>query len=321
MAEMFGNRKPRIPVSKDDIKKATLAANKRLKNANNKLEQENKEAKAQAKEAAKQQKALEKEILVLSKDKESLESDVSSLKSDTYKVNVKIKDASSRYDELCNLVAGAEAGFVKLDKRNKSLEKSIALLEDKKKETSAINAELKAFKSSKATIEDDISTLSDKRDDMQGDVASFELDKVAAKASYDSLKQELFQQETSIRDILQRMNNKIEVVEDLYIKKAAEYDSMIADKMEEVATLDSILAKKENEYITAENSIKAAERKVKAADMKADSSIAFEEKKISTIKENFKKWKLTALEEVAIMKMKKKLINIDKAGLKDILGE
>ena len=105
MSEMFGNKKPRVPVSKKDIKQATLATNKRLKNANNKLEQENKEAEAQAKEAAQEQKSLEKDILALSKDKESLESDVSSLKSATYKVNAKIKNAGSRYDELCNNIA------------------------------------------------------------------------------------------------------------------------------------------------------------------------------------------------------------------------
>ena len=52
MAEMFGNKRPRIPVSKDDIKKATLAANKRLKVQNDNLSKANKEAEAKVKESA-----------------------------------------------------------------------------------------------------------------------------------------------------------------------------------------------------------------------------------------------------------------------------
>ena len=43
--------------------------------------------------------------------------------------------------------------------------------------------------------------------------------------------------------------------------------------------------------------------------------------KLSKVREDFKKFKIIALEDVAKMKLKGKLNTIDKAGLKDILGE
>ena len=38
------------------------------------------------------------------------------------------------------------------------------------------------------------------------------------------------------------------------------------------------------------------------------------------IREKFKKWKISALEEVARLKLKKRIENIDKAGLKEIFN-
>ena len=38
------------------------------------------------------------------------------------------------------------------------------------------------------------------------------------------------------------------------------------------------------------------------------------------IKDNFETWKVTAVEEVARMKLRGRIENIDKAGLKDVLG-
>ena len=43
--------------------------------------------------------------------------------------------------------------------------------------------------------------------------------------------------------------------------------------------------------------------------------------KVATIKDNYSKWKVEALEDVARMKLRGKLETIDKAGLKDILGD
>ena len=52
-----------------------------------------------------------------------------------------------------------------------------------------------------------------------------------------------------------------------------------------------------------------------------DSRLDTAKSRLANVKENFKKFKIVALEDVAKMKLKGKLDTIDKAGLKDILGE
>ena len=317
---MFGNKKRKIPISKSDIKQAVLAANKRLKNENDNLSKANKEAEAKAKEAAKQQKALEKEILALSKEKESLGSNIASLKTNYYKVNKQIKDANVRYDEMCSLISGAETGYATLNKKNKSLERSINFLEEKKSKSKEINAELKNLKSLKACFKDEIDTLTYERNTIQESIAGFELDKISAQSSYEKLKQDLFDEEASINGILSRIEDKIVENNKTYETESARLNNMLADKEEEISVMNSLLEKKENEYVISNNRMKQADAQIKAAQIKA-SSIEIEAKaKVDTIKENFKKWKLTALEEVAKLKLKNKIANIDKAGLSEILN-
>ena len=65
---------------------------------------------------------------------------------------------------------------------------------------------------------------------------------------------------------------------------------------------------------------KAAENKIKDADNKVKQILNAQENNIERIKVNFKQWKLNQLDEVAKMKLKGKIANIDKAGLKEILG-
>ena len=58
------------------------------------------------------------------------------------------------------------------------------------------------------------------------------------------------------------------------------------------------------------------EQKVAKISVKADK----EEDRIKNGKERFERWRIGILEEVARMKLKKKVDNIDKAGLSEILN-
>ena len=51
-----------------------------------------------------------------------------------------------------------------------------------------------------------------------------------------------------------------------------------------------------------------------------DKEIDRERKEVERIKERYKVWKIGALEEVARLKLKKKIENINKAGLAEILN-
>ena len=81
------------------------------------------------------------------------------------------------------------------------------------------------------------------------------------------------------------------------------------EKSIELKAVESLVNKKEDEYISWERKLENIGKSVKS-----------EQSRIDTVKKNFENWKINALEEVARMKIKRKMENIDKAGLTEILN-
>ena len=62
-----------------------------------------------------------------------------------------------------------------------------------------------------------------------------------------------------------------------------------------------------------------AENKIAQAEIKSKQVLDNQEIQIEKVKERFQSWKVAQLDQVAKLKLKGKIENIDKAGLKDIL--
>jgi len=73
------------------------------------------------------------------------------------------------------------------------------------------------------------------------------------------------------------------------------------------------------ELSTIQSSISSVEERVKDAEERIEYSIQKEQERVSKIRGDFKDWKVEALDEVARLKIKKKIENINKAGLKEVL--
>ena len=84
--------------------------------------------------------------------------------------------------------------------------------------------------------------------------------------------------------------------------------------------MDSLVSKRELDYIDIESKYKQAENALIHTRSLTNKEIEREKSAINRIREDFKLWKIGALEEVARLKLKKKIENIDKAGLADILN-
>ena len=117
-------------------------------------------------------------------------------------------------------------------------------------------------------------------------------------------------------DEAQKISAKIKVIQKDADEEKAKYDDACAklkemkqDKSLELKSVDSLVGKKEDEYIMWERKLE-----------KIKESYESEQERISKIKGNFEKWKVNSLEEVARLKLKNKMENIDKAGLKEILN-
>ena len=86
-------------------------------------------------------------------------------------------------------------------------------------------------------------------------------------------------------------------------------DEEINSKNKEIDKLNSIIEQAKDDYLKQEDKINVAKN-----------NVFEEEARIDIVKENFEKWKISALEEVAKMKLKGKMESIDKAGLKEVLN-
>ena len=146
----FGRRKrPKIPYSKDDIKKAIKSANDRLKNANNKLEQDisgKKESLA----------SVGKEIDSYNKELKSYRSEIESAKHDAVKVKAEASKERAKLSKLKKQVAEAIADEYKaqsslnnLTKESALLDKSISKMNSDLAISSALKEEIKILKTDK----------------------------------------------------------------------------------------------------------------------------------------------------------------------------
>ena len=80
-------------------------------------------------------------------------------------------------------------------------------------------------------------------------------------------------------------------------------------KNTELRVVESLANKAEDEYIAWQRKIENAKKDVE-----------IEKRKVQNVKDAYEKWRINRLEAEAKMKLKKKIDNIDKAGLMEILG-
>ena len=94
-------------------------------------------------------------------------------------------------------------------------------------------------------------------------------------------------------------------LEDLLSKSKVEKEQV----EKELQAINNLINESEDKYVKCEI-------KIKKISEKADK----EEERIVNAKKKYEQWKIGVLEEVARMKLKKKVDNIDKAGLSEILN-
>ena len=137
---------------------------------------------------------------------------------------------------------------------------------------------------------------------------------------YNALRERAATDEHNVKDLIKAMQDDLKIQQDKYNKDLSRFDSLIAKRAEEMNDLDSLVLYKQKQYALQEAKMQAASKKILDAESKVKTILDLKENNVQRIKDNFKQWKLNQLDEVAKMKFKGKIANIDKAGLKEILG-
>ena len=112
-----------------------------------------------------------------------------------------------------------------------------------------------------------------------------------------------------LEKLFQSLEKEFAVKESKLISDIASLDDSLKEKNKEVDKVNSILEKAEEDYIKLDSKISVAKN-----------NVLEEEARIDKVKEGFASWKVQVVEEVARMKLKGKMANIDKAGLKEIIN-
>ena len=139
------------------------------------------------------------------------------------------------------------------------------------------------------------------------DVSRSDFEKLSKATAKDDAK--MRKRSKNLREELNAINRSVEVAESNHIAVCKRYKETEEDCKIELNAIKSMVDEKESEFVAMQERLKDSENAVKE-----------EEFKISLIKSNFEKWKVSALESVAKLKLKGKIDSIDKAGLGEILN-
>ena len=308
MASISRN-KNKLNISSKDLKKAIVEKNNSLKRQNDAISSRIKDAEKLVKSKEKELKEADKSIESRLKEVDAYDKSLTKIKADIYSV----EKESSKLNEVIKKLKGDESSYSnnikKLESVKDELETKIAEYELRSERAVNLTDDIDSLQVRKSVAQSDLNKLlksqtiaEDKIDDLD---ASFK-DKV----------EELKDKQLELVKKYESFAGKVDIVED-EIKgiesdrddKIKELEEDIGHKNAELTAVNSLINKAEDEYIAWEKKIK-----------KAEGLLEIENRKVQTVKDAYERWRINRLEVEAKLKLKKKIDNIDKAGLMEILG-
>ena len=320
MAEFGNNKRRKIPVSKDDIKKAIKSANLRLKKSNEKLDNNIADKKRVLLDVTKEIKASSNELKSILSKTEDAKSNIVDVRMEVRKERTKLSNLKGGNAKILSENKSVQAGLNKLTKESEVLNKSIIKMQDDLSMASSIKEEIKLIKSDKKIETKELNELNSEANGIKKELSKLRTDSIKKKKEHKKLLNKLDAEAKDKKEVLDNIEGECTI-------KMAEYNAQIRvlrdgmrEKEQEVSIMKSLIDKKELEYIEIESKYRQVERALIYAKELTDNEVDREKKEIEKIKNNFKQWKVAQLEEVAKLKLKKKIENIDKAGLSEILN-
>ena len=324
---MFGNKKRRIPISKDDIKQA-------IKRANDRLKAENKKIKASIEKAKNALKVVETETKNALNKADQAENKADQAENILATYNASIgnnlksldktrRDLEASQQRLTDSEADEQYSQNNLEeivKKELSLSKAVKSLEVKLKERDGLAKKIKDAKAECTELDSKLSIVCRRIDVANTDLVSLKSSKDVLQSEFDSFKSDILGEKAAL--VTECTN-----IEQMLVEKIAEskskigaFDKSIAERMEESETYEALVSRGENAYATLQAKIMASEKRLHGLKSEADAVVANKQKQIDGIKSRYESWKLNELDKMAKLKLKGKIDNINKAGLAEILG-
>ena len=315
---MFGPKKQRV--SKDQLKKAVVSANKKLASANNRLKKDIEAGKAKLKSMESNyeahRKALEdtKEVQVLA------ENELGGVQFEVADVQTALKKALSKLAKLTEDSNTLKESNKEMEGKSAELIKSIEVVEEKEEELDSLTVSLKQIRKEEADGQETLELLAIELNELDMGIEAYTARKSAAEGEFNAFKTNIEREKATVHDELSNIKDRMAQSTLESGKEMGRLDKAIAERISELQDMDVLLAKKDYEFSTVQSKISTAEDIVKDAEQRADYILDKAQQKVAKVKGDFKDWKVQALDEVARKKMKGQIENIDKAGLGEVLN-
>ena len=315
---MFGPKKPRV--SKDQLKKAVVSANKRLVSANARLKKDIEANKTKLKDMENNYEAHRKALEDTKEVQVYTENELEGVQFEVADVQTSLKKALSKLAKLTEDSNALKESNKNIEDKSVELLKSIEALEQKEEELDGLTVSLKQIRKEEADGQETLELLAIELNELDMGVEAYTARKSAAESEFNAFKAKIERERATVHSEHSNIKDRMAQSTLESGKEMGRVDKAIAERISELQDMDVLLAKKDYEFSTVLSKIHTAEDIVKDAAQRADYILDKAQEKVAKVKGDFKDWKVQALDDVARKKMKGQIENIDKAGLGEVLN-
>ena len=314
---MFSPKKSKI--SKKDLKKSIVNTNDRLKAVNARMELEIEAGKGKLKNIERDYDSYKKALEDTKDMQVFANNELESTQFEIAEAQTALKKVLSKVASLSEEAISREASSAKLQSKSDKLTKNIVLLKKRKEELDLLTADLRQIRQEAASGQETLELLAIDLNELEAGVEAYASRKSAAESEFNALKAKIERDKRIAIEGLREIEDCGKRIKFENGSEMGRLDHAIADRMSELKDMEEMKRIKEYELSTILSRVSSVESRVNDAEERVEIAAKKEQEKISKIKGDFKDWKITALDEVARLKIKGKLQNIEKAGLKDVL--
>ena len=301
--------KRRIPIKRSDLKKAILSKNETLKKNNDSLKNAIKHLKKDQKQAEKDLHSTRADCETVFNELESAGKELTAVQKESKSAKKKLEDRLFSERKIKSSSKKLESSMANLQNEYSSLDSKIGYMHKQEKEYKLLTQSLEMLKVDTEHCSDKLSKLkaSKSRFKKQTEDAAKKCNQMIKK--HDQVKADLGEATELFKAELKIIEKELSIAKAQCGKDKIALQDKIIEKNLKLDEIDSIVSKAEKEYLVLEKKISVAKN-----------NILEEESRQEKVKENFKNWKISAVEELARMKLRGRMETIDEAGLKDVLS-
>jgi len=311
---------PKKKVSKADLKKSIVSANEKLRSANSLLEKSIKENEVKLKNIKKVLTDTQEELVDTKDLKKFAVNELDSLQADVFNSREELRALLGKITSLKEESEGLKNQNALLEREQEATSEIINELNSDQEKLESLLENLDSLKQEEAKKMKKLEDISLELTELENGVDYYKSKKVSEKEAFQAFMEDLEvsrrKAELEVSDI-KELSKKLKLSHGMEMGKL---DTAIAERLTEINDMNDVLKKKDYEFVLVQSKITKIEDQLSDAKEEADYAVKKQQEKVGKIKKDFNNWKVEALEQVAKLKLRGKIENIDKAGLKEVLN-